>query len=192
VRPRLSTPLLAIVLTLALAGAAVANTAVGTERADTLVGSNGPDQLYGEGGGDTLRALNGADYVEAGPGPDRGEAGGGPDLVIGGTGADLLLGEDGDDTVYAGHGNDELMASAQSYVSAGDDDDKIYLHDEGGRVDPVGDVRYSARAGSGNDTVDARDGRPSTVDCGPGADRLYADPGDRAAGCERRTESRRR
>ena len=36
----------------------------------------------------------------------------------------------------------------------------------------------------GNDTIDSRDGRFDSVDCGPGSDVVYADPGDTTENCE--------
>jgi Ca2+-binding RTX toxin-like protein len=235
---KLSIPLLVGLLCLALAGVAIAKTAVGTPGDDTLRGSNGPDQLYGEAGADRLLALGGDDYVEGGPGADAIAGGPGVDLLIAGTGNDSIRGGAGKDSVYAGHGNDVvgggpdgdtilgqvgndrlgggggpdrmwggsgadrldgesgddyLTASAQSLVDGGDDDDKIYLHNEGGSVrsltHPSG---YEVHGGPGADSIDARDGRKSSVDCGSGFDRAYVDPGDRTRGCERRIERPRR
>ena len=98
----------------------------------------------------------------------------------GGSGADRLAGQSGDDY---------LTASAQSLVDGGYDDDKVYLHDRGGSVPPLAHASgYQVHGGPGNDLIDARDGRKSSVDCGPGSDRAYLDPGDRTRGCERRSE----
>ena len=223
---------------LALAGVAIAKTAVGTDGNDTLRGSEGPDQLYGEAGADTLLALGGDDYVEGGPGADAIIGGPGVALLIAGTRNDRGRGEAGRDSVYGGHGNDAvsggpngdtllgqvghdrlrggggpdrvwggsgadrlggesgddyLTASAQSLVDGGDDDDRIYLHDEGGSVPSLADSSgYEVHGGSGADSIDARDGRRSSVDCGPGSDLAYVDSGDRTRACERRIERARR
>ncbi|MDQ4071946.1 MAG: hypothetical protein M3088_03580 [Actinomycetota bacterium] len=222
---------------LALAGVAIAKTAVGTDGNDLLRGSDGPDQLYGEAGGDTLLALGGDDYVEGGPGADALVGGPGVDLLIAGTGKDSIRADAGKDSVYAGHGDDAvsggpdgdtllgqvgrdrlrggggpdrvwggsgadrlggeagddyLTASAQSLVDGGDDDDRIYLHDEGGSVPSLAHPSgYQVHGDSGADSIDARDGRRSSVDCGPGSDRAYVDPGDRTRACERRIERAR-
>lgn len=235
---KLSIPLLIGLLCLALAGVAIAKTAVGTPGNDVLRGSDGPDQLYGEAGADTLLALRGDDYVESGPGADAIVAGPGVDLLIAGTGNDSIRGDAGQDSIYAGHGNDAvagglggdtvlgqvgndrlgggggrdriwggsgadrlgggsgddyLTASTQSLVNGGDDDDKIYLHDEGGSVPRLAHASgYEVHGGSGLDSIDARDGRKSSVDCGSGSDRAYLDPGDRTRGCERRIARARR
>ena len=234
---KLSIPLLIGLLSLALAGVAIAREAVGTPGNDLLRGSDGPDQLYGEAGADTLLALGGDDYVEGGPGADAIVGGPGVDLLIAGTGNDSVRGGAGKDSVYAGHGNDAvsggadgdtllgqaghdrlrggggrdrmwggsgadrlsgesgddyLTASAQSLVDGGDDDDKIYIHDEGGSIPPLAHPSgYQVHGGRGSDSIDARDGRKSSVDCGPGSDRAYVDPEDRTRGCEQRIERAR-
>lgn len=231
---KLSISLLVGLICLALAGVAIARTAVGTPGNDLLRGSEGPDQLYGEAGGDSLLALGGDDYVEGGPGADALVGGPGVDLLIAGTGRDSIRGEAGKDSVYAGHGsdavsggpdgdtllgqaghdrlrggggpdrvwggsgadrlggesgNDYLAASAQSLLDGGDGDDKLYLHDEGGSVPALADSSvYQVHGGGGTDSIDARDGRESSVDCGPGSDRAYVDPADRTRACERRIE----
>jgi Ca2+-binding RTX toxin-like protein len=156
-----------------------------------VLGGTGVDVVLADTGNDTVYAGHGNDRVSGGPAPDSLLGQSGNDRLIGGDGSDRIYGGAGIDRLEGGPGEDQLMASAESTAIAGEDNVKIYLHDEGAAAGPVGDaVRYGAYAGAGNDAVDARDGRPSRVDCGPGTDRLYTDPGDRATG-ERRTESRR-
>ena len=153
---------------------------------DLLLGGTSHDTIRGDAGQDTVYAGHGNDRVWGGPDGDRllGQAGhddlaggGGPDRIWGGTGADRLSG---------GSGNDYLTASAQSLVSGGDNDDTIFIHREGGSVARLLAAGYELRGGLGNDSIDARDGRTSFVDCGSGSDRAYVDARDRTRGCERR------
>jgi Ca2+-binding RTX toxin-like protein len=39
--------------------------------------------------------------------------------------------------------------------------------------------------GGGNDRIDARDGTPDLIDCGPGFDVVTKDPQDQTRNCER-------
>lgn len=164
-----------------------ADAIVGGSGVDLLVSGTGTDRIRGDAGRDHAYAGHGNDAVSGGPngdtllgqaGHDRLRGGTGPDRMWGGSGADRLTGESGDDY---------LSASAQSLVDGGDDDDEIHLHDEGGSVAPLAHASgYEVRGGAGTDSIDARDGRDSSVDCGSGSDRAYVDPGDRTRGCERR------
>ncbi len=160
---------------------------------DLLLGGTSNDSIGGDAGQDSVYAGHGEDRVSGGHhgdtilgqvGHDRLAGGGGPDRIWGGSGADRLVG---------GPGKDYLSASAQSLVDGGDHDDKVYIHDHGGSVRPlVHPSGYQVHGGLGNDSIDARDGRRSYLDCGSGFDRAYVDPGDRARGCERRVEGARR
>ncbi len=170
-----------------------ADAIVGGPGVDLLIAGTRSDSVLGDAGRDSVYAGHGNDRVSGGPdgdtllgqaGHDRLGGGGGPDRMWGGSGADRLGGESGDDY---------LTASAQSLVDGGDDDDKLYLHDEGGSVPSLAHPSgYPVHGGPGTDSIDARDGRKSSVDCGSGLDRAYVDPGDRTRACERRIESARR
>ena len=124
----------------------------GTAKADRIDGLGGNDHIFGRGGDDVLRGgrgndrvvgAPGDDVVRGGPGRDKVNGGAGDDVVAGGPGNDILVGKSGDDLVTGGSGDDRI------YGSAG--------HDE-------------LRGGAGNDVIDARDGEPDRIDCGPGDD----------------------
>jgi Ca2+-binding RTX toxin-like protein len=92
---------------------------------------------------------------------------GGNDVLIGLGGADCLTGGAGNDTLAAGAGNDTLAGDAGDDTLRGDS----------------GTDRFAG--GAGNDTINSRDGRRETVDCGIGRrDRVTADRVDRLVGCE--------
>jgi Ca2+-binding RTX toxin-like protein len=79
--------------------------------------------------------------------------------VDGAGGKDRVRGDDGDDRVRGGVGDDRVVGDAGT--------DRIF-------------------GGAGNDVVDARDGEPDRVDCGPGRDLARLDRRDRLVrGCER-------
>lgn len=82
------------------------------------------------------------------------------DVITGTKGADQILGDGGNDTIDAGAGNDEIDG---------------------------GDGRDAIKAGRGDDTIDVRDRKRDTVDCGTGKDTVVADPEDRLKGCEKVT-----
>jgi hypothetical protein len=89
------------------------------------------------------------------------------DRLRGLAGNDRLAGLAGDDCLSGGAGKDRLIG--------GPGDDRL----NGG----AGKDRLTS--GGGNDRINARDGRPETVRCGGGKDRVSADRNDRAIGCER-------
>jgi uncharacterized delta-60 repeat protein len=94
----------------------------------------------------------------------RGGANG--DRLLGGAGNDRLSGRGGDDCLKGGRGSDRLMGGR-------------------GRDRLVGGTGLNSyRAGPGRDFVSARNGRPDSVACGTGRDRVRADRQDRLTGCE--------
>ena len=158
-----------------------------------LIAGTGVDVVFGDSGEDTVYAGHGNDRVSGGANDDSLLGQVGNDRLAGDSGADRIWGGAGADHLDGGTGNDQLTASAGSTVVGGDQDDRISLFDDGGPVPPLAvGAAPRVRAGSGNDAVDTRDGRRSSIDCGPGRDRLYADPGDRAVGCETRSAAPRR
>ncbi len=168
----------------AIAGGPGVDLVIAGTRNDSIRGDAGRDSVYAGHGNDAVSGGRDGDTLLGQAGHDRLGGGGGPDRIWGGSGADRLAGQSG---------NDYLTASAQSLVHGGDDDDKVYLHDEGGSVRPLAHASgYEVHGGAGTDSIDARDGRKSSVDCGSGSDRAYLDPGDRTRGCERRIERPRR
>ena len=71
--------------------------------------------------------------------------------ATGGSGNDRIVGNDLGDRLHGGPGDDTIVG--------GKAEDRL-------------------EGNEGNDTIDARDGRFDSVDCGPGSDVVYADPGD--------------
>ena len=67
--------------------------------------------------------------------------------------ADDISGRKGDDRLFGKHGRDFLVG--------GSGKDRV---DGGSAFDEL-------RGGAGNDVIDARDGSPDLIDCGPGFDR---------------------
>jgi Ca2+-binding RTX toxin-like protein len=99
-----------------------------------------------------------ANVQSGGPGPNRltGLALGDRLLDLGGN--DVLIGLAGDDCLSGGTGNDTLKGGP-------------------------GSDRFDG--GAGNDTINSRDQRRETVDCGTGrSDQVTADRVDRLVGCE--------
>ncbi len=97
---------------------------------------------------------------------------GGNDELKGSGGPDKLDGGPGDDYIDAGFGDDTIVG--------GPGRDTIYGDLRGGDCGPLWcTLPY------GNDTIEARDGAVDSVSCGPGEDRVTADPGDVVASdCE--------
>jgi len=107
------------------------------------------------------------------------EGSGRADALIGGGGNDRLRSFDGNDRLDGGAGDD--------FLEGGFDDDVL---DGGAGTDSfVGDETRQETIGTGNDTINARDGLPEPVSCGPGADKATVDANDTVAtdpqnGCE--------
>src|SRR5215213_5704770 len=88
------------------------------------------------------------------------------DLMIGTAGHDEISGRGGNDTILSHGGNDE--------IHGGDANDIILDFGPGPDVDTIfGD--------DGDDSINVREGAdvdPDVVDCGPGTDKVTADPRD--------------
>ena len=125
-----------------------------------LIRGTGGDVLLGEADEDTVSAGYGNDTVAGGGGADSLLGQVGNDRLLGGEGPDKIWGGAGADRLEGGPDPDQIMASAESTVDGGDEYDRIYLRDEGGPTPPTGD-----------DTVDARDGRPSARQAPPRGER---------------------
>ncbi len=152
----------------------------------------------------------GGDYLLDGAANDTLSGGPGGDTWIAGRGADVFAGGDGDDTVdYSGRTaavtirlngapvsgeageNDTIGADVEgAYGGSGNDSivgnglgNRLY---GGGGNDSIvgGSAEDRVEGNEGDDVIDTRDGRYDSVDCGPGTDVLYADPGDGATNCE--------
>jgi hypothetical protein len=145
---------------------------------DDLMGGPGNDTLDGGEGDDTLTPVGPGDTVIGGPGFDTARMGSGGvtvtlddvandgkpgenqnirsdvERVVGGPDADTLEGNAGPNTLEGGDGADTLNGL-------------------GGADTLIG--------GAGADIIRARDGVADTVSCGPGEDKVFADPADRIA-----------
>jgi Ca2+-binding RTX toxin-like protein len=184
---------------------------------DCLYGLAGPDRLFSGPGSDSLLASGGSDVLDGGGGDDLADGGPGDDRITGGASRDRLNGRAGADRIDGGPGADSLDGAAGSdrLLGEGGKDD---LQGETGRDELAGgpgrDVLYGGpggdrltggsgpdyivgeggpdrlRGGPGDDVILSRDRRRDRVLCGPGTDRVRADPGDRLRGCERGLRAR--
>ena len=184
---------------------------LGTKHADTLSGGPGDDVLDGRAGADELIGGPGedlADYstrfapltVRLDGTPTSGSDGEGdrvaPDVehVWGGAGPDTLIGNASDNLLNGGYGADALSGGAGSDLadySERDEDLTLRLGgtpDSGSAADNRGDAIATdieaVVSGAGDDTIDSLDGRGADIDCGPGRDQVFVDPGDRHEQCE--------
>src|SRR3954454_8478321 len=145
-----------------------------TDGNDVLNGTSGADLLCGLFGNDTINGLAGNDTL-------WGDACGKLARV---SAADVL--RDGNDTLSGGGGNDSLYgAGGKDSLRGGRGSDKLF----GG----AGDDTLKGEAGSdrldggaGNDSINARDRRKDTVNCGSGRrDTATVDRADKVRGCEK-------
>jgi hypothetical protein len=156
----------------------------GTLNADRICGLGGNDQITGLQGDDVLfgdqcdaNSLMAQVFAAAADdGNDRIKGNEGNDTLTGSGGNDNLDGGAGNDTILGGSGNDKLTGGAgKDSLKAGPGNDKL----TGGK----GKNRYSA--GAGNDTVNARNRKKETIDCGKGKkDRATVDKSDKVKNCE--------
>ena len=156
-----------------------------------------PATLRGDAGSDYLASDEGADVLEGGPGEDTLEGGTGPDSYSGGSGFDsasyfdmgattatitVTLDDQANDG-RPGEGDnirrdvEKVSTSAGPDVLNGGDAPgftwfESYEGDD--TVDP-GLFEDLVFAGSGNDTVNARDGYADRIECGPGTDTANVD-----------------
>jgi Ca2+-binding RTX toxin-like protein len=162
-----------------------------TEGSDTINGSALDEIICGLGGSDTLNGLAGNDTlwgdacndkakrifgVQTTDGKDKLNGGDGDDKLYGAGGNDTLNGGSGKDKLYGGGGNDKLNGDAgRDLVDGGTGNDKL----TGGKD------TNTYRGGAGNDTVNARNSKKETVDCGKGSkDVATVDKADVVKRCE--------
>ena len=181
----------------------------GSVNGDEISGEGGNDTLNGGDGNDTISAGAGGGYIDDGPGNDTVTGGSGDDNLTAGPGADTFTPGDGADTVsYAARtapvtitlngaaddgeaGEGDNVGTPES-ATGGAGNDRIVGNDLGGYLfgGPGNDTITAGRGedrvegNEGDDTIDTRDGRFDSIDCGAGNDTLFADPGDSASNCE--------
>lgn len=135
---------------------------VGVERFDLFE----PAEFVAGGDGVFFKLLNTSvepSSLTGGPGADTLVAYDSADTIDGKGGDDVIEGGYGDDTITGGPGRDQINADA------GTNSCNFLV----------------CRIGSGNDTVNVRDGEVDSVVCGPGTDTVIADANDTVAGdCE--------
>jgi Ca2+-binding RTX toxin-like protein len=174
---------------------------------DTITGGPGNDIINGVSGNDTLNGGDANDLFEALAGPD------GDDTINGGLGVDrvryagrtermaislsLTVGNAGgvttgeDDVLSAieaaegGEGNDELRTESLGARLLGRGGDDTLRGDTGPDLLNGGSGRDGMSGEGGDDQLVADDNEAdAAVDCGGGIDRVQADAGDNARGCE--------
>jgi hypothetical protein len=150
----------------------------------------GPGCVPGAGGWAVCaRAAIAAIDVDLGPGNDMLIADGDvPVAASGGDGNDAMtaLGRPGQAPVTfdGGPGDDQLGGSPGADVlRGGPGADGLDGHGGSDAVDP-GPGRDAVADSGGDDVIDARDGEPDFVDCGPGRDTGVFDAVDHAESCE--------
>jgi len=144
---------------------------VGTDDNDRIQGSNNDEHIYGLGGSDIIDGNGGSDHVvgdrlvsgEPTTTPD------GDDKLDGGPGGDGLYGYGGNDTLIGGPGDDKIDARTYELPLA-----------------QIPDGHNIIKAGGDIDEVEAVNGVPDSINCGPGFDYAQVDNGlDRVANnCE--------
>ena len=100
---------------------------------------------------------------------------------------DNIIGTAGDDEINGRGGNDTI--AGDSFISSGDD----LIRGGGGNDDisdpSIGNDVDTIFGGKGDDTINVREGadfsdNPDVIDCGPGIDTVFVDPGDTRLNCE--------
>ena len=155
----------------------------GTDAAETICGLLGNDVIEANGGNDIVFG----DLCEVKARLAGAQAGaGGRDTINGGTGNDTVYGAGGDDKLTGGDGNDKVYGGAgNDSVSGGKGKDTV----DGGKGNDKltgGAGVNSYRGGAGDDSVNAKNGKRETIDCGSGKkDSVSVDRRDKVKGCEK-------
>ncbi|MCB1389141.1 MAG: hypothetical protein KDK12_08400 [Rhodobacteraceae bacterium] len=174
---------LALAVSIALAGSAGGITDPGTPDPDPIDGTDEADDLQGTGGDDVMRGLSGDDTIQGF---------GGDDTIDGGGGDDYIRGGEGDDLVMGGPGNDHLRdrdAGGDDTMRGGAGDDRFDIDSPGGTTHAYGgqgDDSFSWTAGQatliggdGDDSFSAAFDHETgalyggRIDGGEGIDSLY-------------------
>jgi Ca2+-binding RTX toxin-like protein len=192
-RAILASAIAILVLAVPLAIAQEQAILTGTDADDTITGTAQGEAIYARAGNDQVNGGEGDDDLDGGPGADALNGGNGVDAVSYSAGVGVIVSFDGQandgapgendnvgadvENIYGGAGPDNLSGSPSgNTIDGGAGDDSL----RGGG----GDVVFG---GDGNDTIAVRNGRVDRVDCGPGDDKVAADPIDKLSGCEHKT-----
>ncbi|MBE2316987.1 hypothetical protein DVA67_013475 [Solirubrobacter sp. CPCC 204708] len=191
-------------------GSPGADELVGTPNDDTISGIEGDDSLWGGGGNDALNGGAGANTFNDGDGTDVSAGGPHNDTFNVGQGRDTLQPGDGYDVIsYStrlvgvtitlsggaddgepGEGDD--VGAVAEQADGGSGNDVLAANNLGNTLNGgagndalIGGTAEDRLVGNeGDDSIDARDGRFDSVDCGPGNDVVFADPADLTQNCE--------
>ncbi len=107
------------------------------------------------------------------------------DVICAGGGNDVARGASGDDQIDGGDGNDKLFGGAgRDRVAGGRGRDLIEVADRSGKRSRAAAAEDVVVGGPSADTIEALEGAPDVLRCGPGTDTAYADPEDELRGCE--------
>ena len=113
-------------------------------------------------------------------------------VISGGLGDDVLVGQS-QNVVNGDAGNDRITLTAGGTANGGADDDTLIAlafvstlnGDAGNDTFILGGGLHVVNGGIGTDTIDGRNERTDTIDCGADADVVHADQGDTVNGnCE--------
>ena len=197
----------------ALDGSTGDDTLIGSDGEDRLYGNEGADTLLGGAGADSLTGGPGGDRLEGGDDDDLfpiGEPG--ADDVRGGAGIDRFTasvsdydsGEPRDVRISLDDvANDGSRFEQDNVHSDVEDVSAATVNGALGTATLAGNERFNVLSGGvgadtidggrgadqlngfgGADTIEARDGEPDRVDCGPAVDRAFVDQYDEVANCE--------
>lgn len=153
-----------------LTGTAAGETICGLAGNDVISGLGGNDILFGDACNDKVRASRGT------AGNDTLYGGNGNDTLYGAGGRDAVYGDAGNDRLHGGDGNDRLLGgNGRDTLDGGNGNDRL----TGGAGPDV------YQGGPGSDTINARNHKKDTVDCGAGKrDTAIVDRIDRVRRCE--------
>jgi hypothetical protein len=140
----------------------------------TVTGEDALLSAQGGGGSDSIVPAPGA-AIPSDAGIDSSGGRGDDVLIVPRSTFGLLGGGRGDDVLTGGNWADQLGGQGGA--------DRIAGGGRGDRIDG-GPGRDLLTGGRGEDRITARDRTRDVVRCGPGRDRVEADPGDRLRGCE--------
>jgi Ca2+-binding RTX toxin-like protein len=163
---------------------------------DTLAGDGNANLLSGGAGNDTLSGRGGDDFELGGAGIDTISGNEGNDTLSGNEGNDKLFGNAGGDGLSGGPGDDTFNGGADNDIFDGGSGDDTALYTdrtksvdvtlngadddgEGKERDQIRTTVESVKTGSGDDTINTRDGVKGEISCGKGTDVVLSDTIDK-------------